>query len=57
MTDEARMTALRGALTELLLGYNEVGRIAHDLPEQVREPLLAPLRRAADSAAAALAQS
>jgi hypothetical protein len=55
--DDDRVTALRGAVAELLAGYSEVARLVPQLAPDVRDPLLAPLRRAADSAAAALAQA
>ena len=55
MTDEVRVAALRSAVGELLDGYSEVARLVSALSPDVRDPLLAPLRRAADSAAAALA--
>jgi hypothetical protein len=54
--DDVRVTALRTAVGELLDGYSEVARLVSSLAPDVRDPLLAPLRRAADSAAAVLAQ-
>ncbi|HVF06466.1 MAG TPA: hypothetical protein VNA20_16615 [Frankiaceae bacterium] len=54
MTDDIRVHALRAAVGELLDGYSEVARLLPELAPDVRDPLLAPLRRAADSAAAAL---
>lgn len=58
MTDDARVHALRVAVGELLAGYSEVAKLLPELaPEDVHDPLLAPLRRAADSAAAALAEA
>lgn len=55
MTDDARMTALREAVGELLAGYSELARLLTDAEPETRDVLLAPLRRAADSAASALA--
>ena len=55
-TDD-RVAALRVAVGELLAGYAEVARLAPLLPEDLRDSVLVPLRRAADSAATALAQS
>lgn len=52
MTDDIRVSALRGAVAELLEGYSEVARLVPD-----NEFILGPLRRAADNAAAALAQA
>jgi len=52
MTDDVRVSALRGAVAELLQGYSEVARLMPD-----NDLVLAPLRRAADNAAAALAQA
>lgn len=57
MTEDARVTVLREAVGELLAGYSEVARLVPELAPDVRDPLLAPLRRAADSAAAALARA
>lgn len=57
MTDarEARLAALSGAVGELLAGYSEVARLLSESDPETRETLLAPLRRAAESAASALA--
>lgn len=55
--DDSRVAALRGAVAELLDGYAEVARLLSESPSEVRDPLLAPLRRAADSAASVLASS
>ena len=55
--DDTRVAALRGAIAEMLDGYAEVGRLVSGMAPEMRDPLLAPLRRAADSAAAVLAQS
>ncbi len=55
MSDEARMTALKEAVGELLAGYSELARLLSDAEPETRDVLLAPLRRAADSAATALA--
>ncbi|HEU0130922.1 MAG TPA: hypothetical protein VFQ85_08030 [Mycobacteriales bacterium] len=56
MTDT--VAALRGAVAELLAGYSEVARLLPEVaPAETRDAVLAPLRRAADSAAAALAQA
>ena len=52
MTDDVRVRALTGAVAELLAGYSEVARL---LPDE--DAVLAPLRRAADNAAAALAET
>jgi hypothetical protein len=52
---EERVAALRSAVGELLGGYSEVARLLADADPQMRDTLLAPLRRAADSAAATLA--
>jgi hypothetical protein len=60
MTDageDTRVVALRGAVAELLAGYSDVARLLSESAAEVRDPLLAPLRRAADSAAAVLAAS
>lgn len=57
MTDDTRVEALREAVGALLAGYSEVARLVPELAPDVRDPLLAPLRRAADSAVAALAQA
>lgn len=54
---DARVEALRGAVTELIAGYTEVARLLADADPESREAFLAPLRRAADSAAAVLATS
>jgi hypothetical protein len=59
-TDEdTRVEALRGAVAELLAGYSEVARLLPDVEPSgdVRDRVLAPLRRVADSAAAALAHA
>jgi hypothetical protein len=55
--EDLRVVALKGAVAELLAGYSEVARLVPELAPEHRDPLLAPLRRAADSAAAALAQA
>lgn len=55
MTDDARMAALREAVGELLAGYSEVARLLSDAEPETRDVLLAPLRRAADTAASVLA--
>ena len=57
MTDDARVHALRAAVGELLNGYSEVARLLPQLAPDVSDPVLAPLRAAADSAAAALAEA
>ena len=57
MTDDTRVHALRAAVGELLDGYSEVAKLLPQLAPDLRDPVLAPLRRAADSAAAALAQA
>ena len=57
MTDDARIAVLTQAVGELLAGYSEVARLVPELAPEVTDPLLAPLRRAADSAAAVLAQA
>lgn len=58
MTDtEPRVVALRSAVGELLAGYSEVARLLSEADPETREALLAPLRRAADNAAAVLASS
>lgn len=54
---DARVAALRDAVASLLDGYSEVARLLAGADAQTRETLLAPLRRAADSAAAVLATS
>jgi hypothetical protein len=55
--DDTRVVALRGAVAELLAGYSDVARLLSESDAELRDPLLAPLRRAADSAAAVLAAS
>jgi hypothetical protein len=55
--EDVRVVALRGAVAELLAGYSDVARLLSESEAAVRDPLLAPLRRAADSAAAVLAAS
>lgn len=55
--DDQRVAALRSAVAELLAGYSEVARLLAESPAETRDPLLAPLRRAADNAAAVLASS
>ncbi|HEX8004540.1 MAG TPA: hypothetical protein VF519_17765 [Mycobacteriales bacterium] len=56
MTDtDGRVAALRGAVGELLAGYSEVARLLADAEPETRDAVLAPLRRAADSAASVLA--
>jgi hypothetical protein len=55
--DDTRVAALRGAVAELLAGYSDVARLLSDSDAALRDPVLAPLRRAADSAAAVLAAS
>ena len=55
MADEVLVTALRDAVAELLAGYSEVARLLADAEPSTRDALLAPLRRAADTAASALA--
>jgi hypothetical protein len=57
MTDDARIAALTQALGELLAGYSEVARLVPELAPEVTDPLLTPLRRAADSAAAVLGRA
>ncbi len=57
LDDAGRVAALRGAVAELLAGYSEVARLVPELAPDARDPILAPLRRAADSAAAALAKA
>ena len=57
MTEDAKVHALRAAVGELLDGYSEVAKLLPQLAPDLRDPVLAPLRRAADSAAAALAQA
>lgn len=54
---DERVAALRGAVAELLAGYSEVARLLAGSEPETREAVLAPLRRAADSAAAVLASS
>ena len=57
MTDAttARMDALRSAVGELLAGYSEVARLLSEAEPEMRETLRAPLRAAAENAAAVLA--
>lgn len=55
MADDMRVTMLKEALGELLAGYSEVARLLSEAEPETRDVLLAPLRRAADSAATALA--
>ena len=55
--DGALVAALRGAVAELLGGYSEVASLLTDADPELRDALLAPLRRAADSAAVVLASS
>lgn len=58
MTDtDARVAALRLAVAELLGGYSQVASLLTDAEPELRDSLLAPLRRAADSAAAVLAST
>ena len=54
---DSRVAALRGAVAELLSGYSEVARLLSESDPETRDALLAPLRRAADSAASVLASS
>ena len=54
---DARVAALRDAVASLLEGYSEVARLLGDAEPETREALLAPLRRAAEDAAAVLASS
>lgn len=54
---DARVAALRAAVGELLAGYSEVARMLSGTDPETRDALLAPLRRAADSAASVLATS
>jgi hypothetical protein len=54
---DGRVVALRHAVAELLGGYSEVANLLTDADPALRDALLAPLRRAADSAAAVLACS
>lgn len=56
MVDEdVRVAALRGAVSELLAGYSEVARLMSGAEPSLRDAVLAPLRRAADTAASVLA--
>jgi hypothetical protein len=54
---DTRVEALRAAVAELLGGYSDVARLLAGSDAELREPVLAPLRRAADNAAAVLAAS
>ena len=54
---DARVAALRLAVAELLGGYSEAAHLLTDVDPALRDALLAPLRRAADSAAAVLASA
>lgn len=57
MTDHARVAALHDALASLLAGYSEAARLLSEAEPEIRDAVLAPLRRAADSAAAVLAST
>ena len=52
--EDVRVGALRGAVAELLAGYSEVARLLADVDPSLRDAVLSPLRRAADSAASVL---
>lgn len=54
---DARVAALRDAVAQLLGGYSEVAVLLSESDPETREAVLAPLRRAAESAAAVLAST